>query len=578
MLIKNEYLVWSSYKNFIGASILTMIASQAAETCDAMIVGYFIGPEALSGVNSCMPLFQILEAVKYLIGFGAGIRIAKLIGENSKKEVNITYTLSVINIFVVGLLLTLAILFGLSPLSHFLSNDPVISANAEKYLSVYAFCVIPTVLSTTLGYYVQTDGNPKLVTKIILVGSILNLLLDYLFVAIFGWGIEGSAYATFIAFTLNCIALYKYGILNNDTFRFRWVGSKVWKTLKEILLEGIPSTFGNILLAIMLFAVNTIILGFLGRQGMNIWSICLQVLMFSTVILSGISNSIYSIGGMLVGEKDYEGLSSLHRRVFLAVLVGVMIFVCFVEGFPGFLVHLFGADKSMMDYGVENALRVFILTLPAYAVVSVRQSFCVIMEYRITSMVLSVMLLVVFIFGVTVMTFFPKDYFWWGMPVSFNIMALLLFVVQYFMSLKASGVSPFSLIPVHENAQAIEFSVEYTEKGLREMLISVNAYLETLPISAEQVMNCNLLIEELGTNIYKFAQKGKPKQCYDLHVTYADGRLTVILKDDGKPFNPMKYDCGPDAEKHIGMRIIQNVQGEIDYKYRYGQNIIIATF
>src|SRR5574344_118971 len=574
MLIKNEYLVLSSYKNFIGASILTMIASQAAETCDAMIVGYFIGPEALSGVNSCMPLFQILEAVKYLIGFGAGIRIAKLIGENSKKEVNITYTLSVINIFVVGLLLTFAILFGLSPLSHFLSNDPVISANAEKYLSVYAFCVIPTVLSTTLGYYVQTDGNPKLVTKIILVGSILNLLLDYLFVAIFGWGIEGSAYATFIAFTLNCIALYKYGILNNDTFRFRWVGSKVWKTLKEILMEGIPSTFGNILLAIMLFAVNTIILGFLGRQGMNIWSICLQVLMLFAVILSGICNSIFSVGGMLVGEKDYEGLRSLHNRVLLAVLASMIAFVCLVEIFPGGLVHLFGADGSMMADGAANALRVFILTLPAYAVVSVRQGFCVILEYRVTSMILSVMLLVVFILSVTVMTFFPKDYFWWGIPVSFNIMALLLFVVQYFLSLKEPGISPVSLIPTHANAQSIAFSVEYTEQGLAEMLDSVNSYLETLPISPQQAMQCNLLIEELGTNIYKFAQKGKSKQCYDLHVSYADDKLTVILKDDGKPFNPLKFDLTSDVEEHIGMRIIQNIQGKIDYKYRYGQNII----
>ena len=116
MLIKNEYLVWSSYKNFIGASIPTMIASQAAETCDtndSRLLPSVL--KRLSGVNSCMPLFQILEAVKYLIGFGAGIRIAKLIGENSKKEVNITYTLSVINIFVVGLLLPLVTsLFGLS--------------------------------------------------------------------------------------------------------------------------------------------------------------------------------------------------------------------------------------------------------------------------------------------------------------------------------------------------------------------------------------------------------------------------------------------------------------------------------
>jgi Na+-driven multidrug efflux pump/anti-sigma regulatory factor (Ser/Thr protein kinase) len=576
MLIKNEYLVWSSYKNFIGASILTMIASQAAETCDAMIVGYFIGPEALSGVNSCMPLFQILEAVKYLIGFGAGIRIAKLIGENSRKDVNLTYTLSIISIFVVGLLLTLAILFGLSPLSHFLSNDPIISANASKYLSVYAFCVIPTVLSTTLGYYVQTDGNPKLVTKIVLAGSFLNLLLDYLFVAIFDWGIEGSAYATFIAFTLNCIALYKYGILKNDTYRFRWVGSKVWKTLKEILMEGIPSTFGNILLAIMLFAVNTIILGFLGRQGMNIWSICLQVLMLFAVILSGVCNSIYSVGGMLVGEKDYEGLRSLHHRILWSILACMIAFVCFVEIFPGGLVHLFGADESMMADGAANALRVFILTLPAYAVVSVRQGFCVILEYRVTSMILSVMLLVVFILSVTVMTFFPKNYFWWGIPVSFNVMALLLFVVQYFLSLKESGISPVSLIPTHTNAQSIEFSVEYTEQGLAEMLDSVNSYLETLPISSQQAMQCNLLIEELGTNIYKFAHKGKSKQCYDLHVSYADDKLTVILKDDGKPFNPMKYDLTSDAEEHIGMRIIQNIEGNIDYKYMYGQNIIMA--
>ena len=199
----------------------------------------------------------------------------------------------------------------------------------------------------------------------------------------------------------------------------------------------------------MLFAVNTIILvpGATGHEYMvGAYRWC------STVILSGINNSIYSIGGMLVGERTMKVWVHCTAEFFWLSL-SVSWFCLFRGRIPQFPGPSFwrGQIHDGLRCGKCSA-RVYSDVASLCCRVCTTKFLCHHGIIVLQSMVLSVMLLVVFIFGVTVTTFFPKDYFGGVCPVSFNILGIAAVCRSVFHVAQGIRRIPFSLIPVHENA------------------------------------------------------------------------------------------------------------------------------
>ena len=105
-------------------------------------------------------------------------------------------------------------------------------------------------------------------------------------------------------------------------------------------------SFNTLLMGLCVFGFNSIVMHTLGEDGMYVWSVCMQLLMLIQLMLSGVGSSIYSIGGLLIGERDMIGLNILIRRVVMYVGIAMLALLFVVEVWPEVFGNLFGGGDS----------------------------------------------------------------------------------------------------------------------------------------------------------------------------------------------------------------------------------------
>lgn len=578
---RTSYIIGGAFRVFLGASILTMIGAQLAVTIDAMIVGHFISPDALSGVNAVSPIGCIISAFSVLFGTGAGIRISRLMGNRDTAGVKHAFGSAFISLFVVGAVITLILSVFNNDIVSLLCDDERIKPWAAQYLSVFAFTPIFILIGNFLCYCLEVDGTPQLTCKIIIIQSITNIVLDLLFIGVFGMGMEGPALATLISIVVEILLCWLWGLRKSETYgkiMKSILGAKSFgNELSQNMREGAPMTVTNIALAVLVFSLNTIIINTLGTVGMNIWSVCIQVLMMSLMLLNGVSSAAVTIGCMLMGEEDYRGVNLLHKLTFKIVGLAVTALTLIMLILPEYILQLFGADAEMMEAGAADIVRIFSLCMLPFAWVLIRQSFLIVLRYYFLGSIMSLSMIVFIMAGVWILSIVSPTNLWWGFAASLLLLNLIMALVIALMHLNNKNISVVSLIPLKEKTMSYSLSVAYDLKAMSYALNQMRTFLENNIVDSSLTNHIILLTEELATNIVKFGSKSKGKQRFDLHISFVDNHINLLVKDDGKPFNPI-FSEHNGYDDHIGLKIVNHLGAELEYKYMYGQNVITAIF
>jgi Na+-driven multidrug efflux pump len=170
------------------------------------------------------------------------------------------------------------------------------------------------MLSYGLCLFVATDGRPRMVTIAVVAGAVVNGLVDVLTISMLGMGVEGAALGSLSMFTVNILILVGYLRKPSSSYRLKWPGKSVAGIFSANVKEGAPITISNTLMAVTIMMINDIVLENLGSEGLFIWSVCLQMLLLSYVFIDGVIESMFAIGGVLMGERDLKGLEILVKQ------------------------------------------------------------------------------------------------------------------------------------------------------------------------------------------------------------------------------------------------------------------------
>ena len=313
---KKDYLIAKALHQFMWASILASVASQIAMTTDAIVVSQFIGPEAISAINLTIPVVIFFNFLMMLFGMGGSVLVAKSLGERDAETTNKVFTSTLIGLVVVGVFFSALLLIFSPQVASFITNDtPVVYTLSLRYLRIMLLGTTISILFMTVTNFIKTDGNPRLVMNAVLVSSLLNLVFDILFIAILKTGIEGSAWASIIGSVTALLLCSRHFRSANNSYHWQVETKQCHQYILKGVMMGFPMGINTLLLGISTYAINSIILSSLGADGIFAWAICFQLFIILQMVLSGIATSIYSIGGLLIGEKDIEGLRLLTNKV-----------------------------------------------------------------------------------------------------------------------------------------------------------------------------------------------------------------------------------------------------------------------
>lgn len=577
---KKDYLIAKALHQFMWASILASVASQIAITTDAIVVSQFIGPEAISAINLTIPVVIFFNFLMMLFGMGGSVLVAKSLGERDAETTNKVFTSTLIGLVVVGVFFSALLLIFSPQVASFITNDtPVVYTLSLRYLRIMLLGTTISILFMTVTNFIKTDGNPRLVMNAVLVSSLLNLVFDILFIAILKTGIEGSAWASIIGSVTALLLCSRHFRSANNSYHWQVETKQCHQYILKGVMMGFPMGINTLLLGISTYAINSIILSSLGTDGIFAWAICFQLFIILQMVLSGIATSIYSIGGLLIGEKDIEGLRLLTNKVMKYICMSLLVITLFVLITPESIGWLFASKNIQSEDMFHSALRIYALLLIPYAIAVVYRILYQILGYWSLSVVMSIVQMGSMVLFVGLLAWVRPEWLWWGFPVSGLFLLIIYLAVTWVIHHKNPDVEIMTLIPQGEDGQSLNFSVKYQNEDVQLALENISTFLEACDIDLATSYQINLCCEELMYNIVTYAvNKDVDKHLFDVHIVCLKETVSVLIKDDGKPFNPILTNVSFNEDGDgLGLALVNTI-ADIKYKFMYNQNVVFLTF
>ena len=579
MNVRNSYLTSHALWNYLWASLLSSAAMQLTVTVDAIILGRFVGSDALSAISLVMPLTMLISALSTLIGLGPAIMASKAIGNRKYRKVNMVFTSAVFQAVIIGGCIGIGC-FGFSTeIASLLCDNSYLLPYLTDYLQVLPWCYGFTILVFSLVSLIEADGYPLLATKGLLLGGLSHIGLEMLCVGYWDMGIKGAAYAMLVNNLLvilyYALRMRKYGV----SYRWQWPRKNIANVTLAGLKEGMPMMVNELMYSLMLFLLNGLVGDRLGEQGLFYWAICLQLLMLVLVVVDCAEGAVLSIGGMLIGEKDGRGFYMLVRQLVILIVGVVAAIALIVCCFPDSVAKLFSDDDAGMLAEWSPAVRAFSLMLVPHALSVFMRSFFQVLDRRWLGMLFSSLQVLCMVVGLWAVSHWAPSCVWWSFPLS----AFLLLVVQLvFISVlwRKYGNSRLLSKEYDDNREVLELSVGYDTKPVLDAIGQVCNFLERHSVNNVSVMAVNICCEELMLNIVRH-QSHKHHHYMDLHIIVMGGKVCMALKDAGRPFNPVLSSHQINLENSdvsLGLALVNNVCNTLSHKYMYGQNVVFAEF
>jgi len=321
---------------------------------DGLFVSNLIGTDALSAVNLTAPVIQLVTAVSTMLATGGSAVIMKKMGEQKTDEAKEDFTFLILVNVIVGIVMCAAGYLAMDFIFAGMNLSADVEGYCVEYLSRYLVFTVPILLMNNFTLYMIASEKAVLSLICSVTGGILNMALDYVFIAGFDRGIGGAAVATGLGYSVTAVAgLFvfsrKKSLLHfkKPVFRFRVLGSAVANGCSEMataLVTGIIT---------MMF--NWTMLYYVGEDGVAAVTIIMYVLMFASSLYTGYSYGVAPMLSFYYGEQNREKLKKLvglSMKV-IAVISVITAAVSFVLTRP--LVSVFARpDNPVYDLAVTG--------------------------------------------------------------------------------------------------------------------------------------------------------------------------------------------------------------------------------
>ncbi|NCD05430.1 MAG: MATE family efflux transporter [Spirochaetia bacterium] len=400
---------------------------------DTIVLGKYVGSEALAAITSCSPLIFLLVGLFSGIFIGVGVVISKFFGaknlENVKKAVHTTVAFAILS----SIFLTLFGYFFAPKILLLMKTPASVLDDATTYIQIYFLGISSLIMFNSASGILQAMGDSKRPLYFLIISSITNIILDLVFVIYFNLRTEGVALATIISQGISALLAYRILFTTKDIFRVYIKQIKLdIPLLKQFLIIGIPSGIQNSVISIAnVFVQSSInIFGPIAMAG-NGAMMRIQGFAFIPVTSFALAMTTYTSQNIGAGEFDRVKKGTkfgLISAIILAQSIGLIIYF-----FSPSLLKIFTSDPAVIEIGILKA------KITAFFFIQLAISHTMAGIYRGAGksiIPMAVMLLFWCLFRVTYITIALKFFYdirivFSAYPVTWNLSAIV-FIIYYF--------------------------------------------------------------------------------------------------------------------------------------------------
>lgn len=341
-------------------SIVAMLLQTVITITDGYFTGNYVGDSALAAINLGLPILYVYLGTGLCVGVGGSVISGRLLGAKNRQKASEVFAQTIVTAIAISAIISLVVFMLFTPILGLLKAEGQLSVYFTDYYRIMLITYPCMVLGTILGMFIRVDGKPQICMLVSIMGCILNVIMDYIFVAVIGLGVRGSAIGSLIVQIITVLVQIIYFVMPNAIIRFRrFTFDK--DINKEMMLNGSSEFIGEMASAISMFAFNYVLMKYVGAEGVAAFTILGFVVYGYSMVCIGFGQGISPLASICWGANEKSTAIEI-RKIANRILfvIGIIVAVGFFAS-GEYYAKLFGCSNSVADM-VAAGFRIYAVT------------------------------------------------------------------------------------------------------------------------------------------------------------------------------------------------------------------------
>ena len=568
---RNGTLLKQKYWALLVSTLAMTASTYLSSILDGIMVGQILGTVQLYAINLTTSVVFLRSIPIAMFTFGGNTLSVIYKSKRDQKSADTVFTLSFWGGIVSTAILSVAGIMLMAPTAQILAQgkEELVDLVISYLLPLWVLTPMVAAVNETAAY-ARTDGMRNFATVLPIVANVINLICDYIYMAIFGWGVAGAGWATVTGYAVGIFITILYFKSPKRTVRFTKAAWGQLKQLGKIFSVGLPSALIYVCNFLRLFLTNAIILSSTGVIGGKIASVSFSLNSLAFILVEGASMTLLPILGALYGEKDSNG-QRLTLRYGMIVTVALSVFVLIIsEAIPVQLAALYGLNDPPTVEIFAVTFRIFSINIPILAVIYVMRTFFQATKQRGLANLLVMLDGVLTI--VPLMWWFSHYniyWLWFSFPVS-KAVTIVITLIAMIISKKVQHKK--NILGIEEDDGVVyDFSIKNEIPEAIHASEEAMAFCENNQVPENTVNAVGVTVEELCHNIATYANSDS-NNSVDVCVRVLPDKVNVRLRDNGTEFDPTDY-IDNSGKRITGLKLVRMLSSTINYNRILGFNV-----
>ena len=577
--MRNDYIVRKTYYSFVLVAILSSLTATAGILIDNIIVGRYLGSEALGAMGIVGPVSLVFSAIGNICSGGGGARAAQAMGRGDREQYCLIFTTNTLFVLAVGAIFTVFGMLFAPGIAKVLGAKDGLMDPAADYLYGFFLGAIPTILLSAMMSFVRMDGSPKLPLICILVMSAANIILDLMMVHVFHLGMFGMAIATTVSYYLAVAVALTHFLKKDSTLKL--VRPKgFFRDLSNTILTGLPTALNRISETVKVMLLNKMLVAYVSVAAVTALNVRTTTSNFLGAVVLGIGQAATPTIGMFFGEEDRTAMrDTLKTTLRLGLLINAALAAVLLV-FPAFSAQLLGVTDKTLIHMSAMAVRLFAVGMPVQLINSVLINYyqCTKKVAMATMICVLQSLVYTLLFAYILIMPMGATGVWLAFLLA-EILTLLTVALVLLIKNRKSPLSIDAVMMLEQNfggnpRDRLEISIGNSMEEVMKISSGIYKFGKNRTLSKETLNTLSLFIEELAGNVVRHAFKPREKRWLDMTIVDKPEKLIIRIRDNGAAFDPLAYLYSVELDGY-GLLLVQNLAEDITYRRNMGLNNLI---
>ncbi|MCB2291499.1 MATE family efflux transporter [Clostridium sp. CS001] len=348
-------------------AIVGMLVNALYNVIDRVFIGQIpggVGKVALSGVTVTFPIATIILAFGMLVGIGTAALVSIKLGQQKKEEAEHILGNAFTLIILISIMVTVVGLIFLEPMLLKFGASAATLPYAKQYITIILIGVIVQNVGFGLNNTIRSEGNPRIAMYTMLIGGVLNTILDPIFIFVFHMGVRGAAIATVISQTVNTIWVLSYFFSGKSVLKIRRKNLKLnAKVIKSIFAIGMSPFSMQIAASVVAIISNRSLAKYGGDLSIGAMGVITSTSMLVLMPIFGINQGCQPIIGYNYGAKKFDRVKHALKLAIIAATAITTTGFIIIQLIPKQLIGIFNKDPELLAIG-SHGIKIYLFMLP----------------------------------------------------------------------------------------------------------------------------------------------------------------------------------------------------------------------